>query len=118
MHAFVAAILLRPTWFDPLDLDSESEPPDGELAQVEESVGGGKGHTVVGADGDWQAAFLKEVFEGRESKLFPRRRQRLAEQNEARGMIGDGERIAVDLVAELELAFVIGTPQIVGARTL
>jgi hypothetical protein len=31
MHALVAAVLLRATGFDALDLDSEPEPPDGEL---------------------------------------------------------------------------------------
>jgi len=44
----MAAILLKPTWFDALDLDTESEPPDGELARVEESVGRGKALSAAG----------------------------------------------------------------------
>jgi hypothetical protein len=33
-------------------------------------------------------------------------------------MIGDGQRITVTLVAELELAFVVGAPQIVRTQTI
>jgi hypothetical protein len=31
VHAFVAAILLGMTWFDALDGDAQSEPPNGEF---------------------------------------------------------------------------------------
>lgn len=31
-------------------------------------------------------------------------------------MVGDGERVAVAVIAELELAFEVGAPQIVGCR--
>src|SRR5450755_961645 len=40
--------------------------------------------------------------------------ERFAQQQEARGVVGDGERIAVAAVAELELALEVGAPQIVG----
>ena len=33
-------------------------------------------------------------------------------------MVGDGQRIAVSAIAELELALEIGAPQIIGKRTL
>jgi hypothetical protein len=60
MHALVAAVL-RGAWLDALDVDSKAQPPDGELAQVEQGVGAGEGHAVVGADGFWQAAFLERT---------------------------------------------------------
>ena len=42
----------------------------------------------------------------------------LAQQQEARGMVGDGQRVAVAAVAELELALEVGAPQIVGRGAL
>lgn len=62
MHALVPAILLGMTGFDALDLDAESEPPDGKLAQIEQGIGGGEGHAVVGADGIGQTTFLEQPF--------------------------------------------------------
>src|SRR5207249_11624663 len=44
-------------------------------------------------------------------ELLLRRRQRLAGQQVAAREVGDGERIAVAPIAELELAFVVGTPE-------
>src|SRR6202022_1829635 len=41
-----------------------------------------------------------------------------AQQQEARGMVGDGQRIAVATVAELELALEVGAPQLVGRGAL
>ncbi len=41
VHALVAAILLRVAWLDALDGDSEAQPPDCELAQVEQGIGRG-----------------------------------------------------------------------------
>ena len=43
--------------------------------------------------------------------------QRFTEQQEARGMVGDGQRITVSAIAELELALEVGAPQIIGKRT-
>ena len=40
----------------------------------------------------------------------------LAEQQEARGVIGDGEGVAIASVTELELTFEVGAPEIVGVR--
>src|SRR4029077_5423118 len=110
MHALMASVLLGPAWLDALDLDAEPEPPDGQPAQIEQGIGGGERDAIVGADAGWQAALLEQAFEGRKSQVFPRGLERLAEQQIARGVIGDGEGIAVGLVAELELTLVIGAP--------
>ena len=44
--------------------------------------------------------------------------ERFAQEQEARGMIGDGQRVAVAPVAELELTLEVGAPQIVWRGTL
>ena len=44
--------------------------------------------------------------------------ERFAQQQEARGVVGDGQRVAVAAIAELELALEVGAPQIVGQRRL
>ncbi|HVO02721.1 MAG TPA: hypothetical protein VMT54_11000 [Candidatus Cybelea sp.] len=50
MHALVPSVLLRVAGLDALDLDAAPEPPDRELGEVEEAVGAGERHAVVGAD--------------------------------------------------------------------
>src|SRR5882757_1659045 len=47
VHAFMAAILLRMTGLDAFDGDAQAQPPDRELGEVEQRVGGGEGHAVV-----------------------------------------------------------------------
>src|SRR5437016_1027100 len=63
MHAFMAAVLLRVARFDALDLDTEPEPPDGELGEVEEGIRTGEGNAVIGADGFGQAELLENGLE-------------------------------------------------------
>jgi nucleoside-diphosphate-sugar epimerase len=72
----------------------------------------GERHPVVGSDRLRQAAFLEQLLEGRDGQLFAGRLQRLAQQEVSRGVVGDGQRIAVLCVAEPELAFKIGAPQV------
>lgn len=51
MHALIAAVLLRLTGLDAFDSDAQSQPPDRELRQIEETIGAGEGDAIVGADG-------------------------------------------------------------------
>jgi hypothetical protein len=113
MHAFVTAILLGMARFDAFNTDAQAEPPDGELAQVEESVSGGERNAVVAADVGGQTALLKEPFK-HESVGFFGGREGLTGEEKTAGVIGDGQRIAVLMIAEQELAFVIGAPQLIG----
>jgi len=94
MHAFVTAILLRMARLDALDADAETQPPDGELAQVEPSMRRGKRHTVVTA---------KVAGRPRSEKAFQIQQKRnplwwrkapTSEQKTA-GVIGDRQRVAV-----------------------
>src|SRR3989449_6438921 len=70
-----------------------------------------KGHPVVGANRTWEPEVLERPLEDGKRELLLRRRQRLAGQQVAAREVGDGERIAVFPISELELAFVVGTPE-------
>jgi hypothetical protein len=54
-------------------------------------------------------------LEGGDGEVFACRIKGFAQKREARGMVGDGQRIAVSAVAELELALEIGAPQVIGS---
>ncbi len=118
MHAFVPAILLRMAGLDALDLDAEPQPPDGEFGQVEERIGAGEGDAVVRPDRGREAALAKELLKGGDCGLFLGSLHGLAHEQEARGMIGDGQGITVPATAELELALEIGTPELIGSGAL
>src|SRR6267154_5146759 len=55
-----------------------------------------------------------KALKGRKSKSLTGRFQSFTQEQIARGVIGDGQRVAVFLVAQPEFAFVIGAPQLVG----
>src|SRR3984893_8755480 len=113
MHAVPPPALLRMTWFDALDANSQPEPPHGELTQVEQSVGGSKGHAIVAADVGRQAALLKKPFKHGKSIVFFGGGERFAGEQITTGMIGDGQWVAVFVIAQQELAFVIGAPEFI-----
>ena len=66
VHALVAAILLGMTGLDALDANAQAQPPDGELAQVLEGVGGGERHSVIRADGFRESELPEDTLEGAE----------------------------------------------------
>src|ERR1700730_7727902 len=118
VHAFMAAVLLWMPGLDAFDRDAEPEPPHRELGEVEQGIGTGKRHAVVGADGPREATIADQALKGCHCRLFAGRIECLTQQQKARSMIGDGQRIAVAAIAELELTLEVGAPQIVrlGAR--
>jgi len=61
-----------------------------------------------------QAALAEQTIEGGNRRLFPDGFKSFAEEQEARGVVGNGQRIAVLAIAEPELAFEIGTPKVIG----
>jgi len=50
MHALVTAVLLRMTRLDALDANPQSEPPDRELAQVEQGLARSEGRAIIAAN--------------------------------------------------------------------
>src|ERR1051325_6234616 len=72
MHALVTAVLLRMAWLDALDCNAEPEPPDRELREMEQGIGTGKGHAVVGADGQRQTTLAEQPLKGCNRRVFAR----------------------------------------------
>ena len=89
MHAFVSAILLGMTRLDAFDTNAEAKPPDGEFAEVEQSVRRSEGHTVITANVGGQAALAKKPFKYGKSILLPSRGKRLTGEQKTAGVVGD-----------------------------
>src|SRR3984893_14883146 len=108
MHALVATVLLRVARLDALDGDAEAEPPHREFGEIEEAVRTGERHAIVRPDRLGSAALLEELLEGGDGEVLAGRFKGFAEQEIARGVVGDSQRKAVPAIAELELALEIG----------
>src|ERR1700741_4674135 len=104
MHAFMAAGLLRRPRFYSFNADSQAQPPDRELAQVKQGMGGSEGHAVGAADVGRQAALLKKPLKHSESIVFTGRRKSLTGEEKTAGMGGDRQRIAGSKITSLCLA--------------
>src|SRR6202047_4735566 len=118
MHGFLAAGLWGMARLEALDGNAEPQPPNGESAQVEETIGRGEGHAVVGTDGLGQAAFLKQALKSGKGSLFLDRLHGLAEQKITAGMIGNGQGVTIPLIPQHELALVVGGPQSIRSASL
>jgi hypothetical protein len=116
MHPLVPAVLLRMPGFDPLHLNPEAQPPHRQLAEAVQRMGRGKWHTVIGADHERQAKFLKGPLEHGEGEFLLRGAERFTGEQVAARKIGDSQRVAIPPIAEHEFAFVVGTPQGVGGE--
>src|SRR5690349_2966833 len=102
MHAFVPAVLLGMTGLDAPDGNAQAQPPDREPGEIEQSIRRGERNAVVGADRSGQTALLNKRSKAVVGELFLVGFHGFAQQEIARGMVGDGERITVALVAEPE----------------
>ena len=86
-----------------------------ELGEIEQRpLGLAKGTPLSERMASGQAALAKQPLEGGEGRVFSGRFERLAQEQVARGLVGDRQRVTVAAVAELELALEVGAPQIVG----
>ena len=69
--------MLRMARLDSFRADTQPEPPDRKLAQVEQSMSGSEGNTVIAADVGRKTALSKKPFKHGESIVFPGRRKSL-----------------------------------------
>ena len=114
MHAFVSSILLGMTRPDPFDTDAQTKPPDRKAAEIEKRIPRGEGYAIIGTNRMGQTAFLEQTLKGRNSEAFSRRLQSFTEKQITRSVIGYGQRVAIFLIAQQKLAFVVGAPEFVG----
>ena len=85
------------------------------LLRLNKACAEAKGHAVVAADVGGQATLLEKPLKHGESVVFSGGRKRFAGEQKTAGMIGDGQRITVLAIAQQELAFVIGAPELIGS---
>src|SRR6202050_5606989 len=104
MHAFMAAVLLWMAKMGAPGGNARGQAHKGESAQVEETIGRGEGHAVVGTNGLGQAAFPKQALKGSKGALFLDGLHGLAEQKVTAGVIGNGQGVAIPLISQHELA--------------
>lgn len=109
MHPLVTAVLLR---------SSRPDPPPGQFGEIEQRIGAGEGHAVVGADCLGQAAVAEQPLERRDGRVLAGGLQGFAQQQEPGGVIGYRERIAIAAVAKLELALEVRAPQVIRRRAI
>src|SRR5260370_36424237 len=102
----------------PLDAKREAEPPDRELAEINQGVPGSEGHAVIAADVGGQAALLKKPLKHSASVVFPGRRKGFTGEQKPAGVGGYRQRIAGLLIPQQKLALVIGAPQLIWALAL
>ena len=107
----MAPVLLRVPRLDPFDLNPESQPPHGKLAQPVDGMRRRKRDAVIGPNHLREPKLLEGTLEDREGKFLLGGRQCLARQQVSTGEVGDRQRIAVPAIAEEKFAFVVGTPE-------
>jgi hypothetical protein len=105
------AVLLRMPRRDPFDLDPESEPPHGQLAQSVEGMSRRKRDTVIGPNPLRETKLFEGALEHREGEFLLRGEQRLARQQVATGDVGDRQGVALSAIAEEKFPFVVRTPE-------
>src|SRR5262249_29093270 len=115
VHPFMTTVLLGVRGLDELGVDAEANPPDGQAGQAAQG-GGGEGHAVVGADDAWQAVLVKQPAEHGLAAGGFGGGQTLAGEQVAAEAVDDGEGVAVETVAGLEVTLEVGGPDVVGGE--
>jgi len=77
-----------------------------------------EGNPVVTPDGPRQTTFVEQALKGWKRELLAVGFQRFTQEQVARGIVGDGQRITIAFIAQLKLALVIGAPELVGMKAL
>src|SRR6266404_5109252 len=117
MHPFVAPVLGRFSWLDPLRLNSQLDPPFRELADAAQCQRGER-RSVVGADHLRQSGLPKDPLKPRLHFLVPGSLKRATQKQIPREIVADGQRITAAAVAQQKVALKVCTPTLIGGATL
>lgn len=109
VHPFVASVLLRLAGLDPLRDDPQLDPPDRELRDPLERVGG-KGPSVVRADPVREPVALEESLEPADRQVLGGAPEALAVEKKSAVPVLYRERIADPSVPGSKLALEVGRP--------
>src|SRR6266853_3188603 len=112
VHPFMAAVLLRLARLDALRHDAELEQPHRQLTESTERDAG-EWNAIIGADRTRQSIVTEHRFETGPGAAALGPRQPLATEQVAAVVVADRQRIAALAITEPELAFEVGTPDVV-----
>src|SRR5450755_2046307 len=113
VHSLVPTVLLRASWTNTFELDTEPKPVRRQLRQSSQADRR-KRHAVVRAHHRRQTIRAKYLLAGFARRLVANRSHPFAAKDEPADLIGDRQRIAVALITEAEVAFVVDAPNVVG----
>ena len=114
MHPFVAPVLLGTPGLDQLGENPQPNPPNRESTQAADG-GRGERRSIVRPDDLRKPEGSEDLFEYRFRPLVAGGVKSFACEQVAGAAIRDGQRIAVDSISGLELAFVVCAPDIIGS---
>ncbi len=77
-----------------------------------------EGHAVVAADVGGQTALAKKPLKYSKSVVFSGGGKGFTGEKKTAGVVGDGQWVAVLVISQQELAFVVSAPQLVGNAAL
>src|SRR5262249_47835695 len=112
VHPFMTPVLLGTGWLGPFMRDPKPHPPNRQLAQAGQGARGER-CAVVGADTVGQPALSEDLLEYGLGRAALGALQGFAADDVATDRIGDGQRIAVLLIAQPKLALEVRTPELV-----
>jgi hypothetical protein len=116
--ALMAPVLWRISGLDRLDLNAHSEPSDHSLERLKRPLGLENGAPLSDRVAFGRPGLFKEAIEGGTGADGFDGGLVVADQDEAAGLVGDGERIALAAVAQCECALEIRAPEVVGPPLL
>src|SRR5947209_13052963 len=112
MHAFMAAVLLRPAGLDKRRLNAEAYPANRQLREPLDRVRRER-RSIVGQHGIGQAVLAKEPLEHGPGQLERSRAQSPTTDDVAAERIGHGQGIAIASIPGSEVSLEVGAPLLV-----